>query len=208
VQEFTATYMPFWLFEVEVNYWYNCTMGYTDKILGKSHCSIKTPTYGRKTKNFNDVLFCASDCAETKLLELIHPWRIDQLQRFTLQHAENTEVRAFTVTADDAWERVKGSLDQRTQRECEQDLRSGKGSERIGDLMLDITSSRKRARRLFVPVYITTVEYCGSNYLFLINGSTARVHGQRPYSTGKLASLSFTGIGAAIGLITTARLRL
>ncbi len=52
---------------------------------------------------------------------------------------------------------------------------------------------------------LATYKHSGKTYYFIINGSTAKTFGTRPYSAGKLMSLSFTGIGAAVGLIASAR---
>jgi len=206
LREFTAMYLPYWLFEVEATSHYNCTVGFTERTIGRMELKMKTPTFGTKTKLYNDVMVCASDSIEAEFLGFVEPWKMDQIQRFTLKHTESTEVMAFTTVSEDAWTKAKSSLDQRTQAECEKELTTGRPADKVRDLTIDTNYVKRRVRRLFVPIYVTTCEYRGKSYMFIINGATAKVYGQRPYSTSKLASLSFTGIGAAIGLITSARM--
>jgi hypothetical protein len=205
--EFKAVYMPFWLFELEASVKYNCTVGFSEKLAGKSEFAMIAPAFGSTSRQYDDLTVCASDSLEASLLEFIGPWKLDQIQRITLKHTEHAVVRAFTISVDDAWQIAKKSLDRRLQLECEKELRLARPVEKIRDFSIDTTVIQKRARRLFVPVYATTCEYRGRDYTFVINGTTAKVYGQRPYSTSKLASLSFTGLGAAIGLLTSTRLR-
>ena len=91
--------------------------------------------------------------------------------------------------------------------ECEKEIHLGRPVEKMRDFNLNSMVTQKKVRRLFVPIYTTTCEYRGKIYTFIINGSTAKVYGQRPYSTSKLASISFTGLGAAIGLLTSTKFR-
>jgi len=205
--EFRAVYMPFWLFEVDLSFSYSCTIGISEKLAGKTEFTMITPAFGTLKKHYPDVLISASDSIESGLLDFVAPWKLDQMQRFTLKHTEDTEVRAFTISAENAWQTAKKHLDQRIHAECEKDLRLGRPIDKIRDLNIETMYIQKRVRRLFLPIYCTSCMYKGKDYTFIINGSSAKVYGQRPYSTGKLASLSFTGIGAALGLLTTARLR-
>eukprot|EP01118_Nematostelium_gracile_P016641 TRINITY_DN6945_c0_g1_i3.p1 TRINITY_DN6945_c0_g1~~TRINITY_DN6945_c0_g1_i3.p1 ORF type:complete len:487 (-),score=99.04 TRINITY_DN6945_c0_g1_i3:74-1534(-) len=205
--EFKASYIPYWLFEVEVNSNYRGFTGIHDRIRGRPEFDIQNRVLGNQKQVLSDIMICASDSIETELIRSIEPWKLDQIQRFTLKHSESIDVSPFSVSSVDAWTRVRYGLDQRMHRETEGILKKERPSEKISNLSVDSKYSLQKSRRLFVPVYQASCEYSGRIYKFIVNGATAKVYGQRPYSTTKLASLSFTGLGAAIGLLTSARLR-
>jgi hypothetical protein len=84
---------------------------------------------------------------------------------------------------------------------------SGAGGSGVGisrsDLKISHSFSNRKDRRVFVPIYLIEYSYKGDPYRFWVNGNTAKHTGTRPYSPGKLASLSFTGFSAAVGLISS-----
>eukprot|EP01114_Cavostelium_apophysatum_P005002 TRINITY_DN1551_c0_g1_i1.p1 TRINITY_DN1551_c0_g1~~TRINITY_DN1551_c0_g1_i1.p1 ORF type:complete len:499 (-),score=96.41 TRINITY_DN1551_c0_g1_i1:83-1579(-) len=210
LSEFKALYMPYWLFEVEVNSQYSCTLGFSDQLLMAKerragvnmHCQ---PTQGTTTQKFSNLVVCASDLPETPLLADFEPWRLEQIQHFTLKHAEGVDVRPFALESEKAWDSLaKDRLHNMNREAFEKSLKVQSGADAVvSNLSMDSVFVIKRSRRLFVPVYATSYEYRGVTYRVLVNGSTAKVTGQRPYSTSKLASISVTGIGAAIGIISS-----
>jgi hypothetical protein len=199
LNDFKMVYVPYWLFDVDTNSRYN--ISYADKLFGE------TKETGSQQSHFSDLLMCASNCDEAPLLESIEPWKLDQMTSFTLKHAEGAEVKPFTMDADSCWRmKVKAKVEQMCNDACRKKLKFNLRAESISKMHVDTTYSNRKSRRLFVPIYCTTYEYRGKSYLFVINGSTAKAYGHRPYSASKLASLSFTGFGAAVGFLTGTRL--
>lgn len=205
--EVKTLYIPYWLFEVESTSSYNCLVGYSDRlndVTQSRNLSLWTPTSGAATGKFADIAVCASDAPEVNELAKFEPWKFDQIQPFTLKHVEGVEVLPFSMESDKAWSSVaKLKAEQMNRELCEKALRTNSRSATVSNMVIDSSFVIKKSRRLFVPVYSSTYEYRGITYHVLINGSTAKVLGTRPYSTSKLASLSVTGIGAAIGIITS-----
>jgi len=210
LQEFQQIYVPYWQFEVisvhsngdsrfdcsKSIYWCeepsfrserrelhgndidgNCTILACDK---KSMISRTSAPMSRTMLTRG----CRS-CPEASLLNMIDPWK---LSNTTLFNSEDTIFRAGDIDIQTAWRDVRKKM----QSQCS----SHEG-------LTSSSFSCVRSRRIYMPVYSTMFEYQGKQYQFIINGSTAKAHGQRPYSTGKLASLSITGVGAVIGIITS-----
>jgi len=198
LQEFKMVYIPYWLFEVDTVSRY--VIAYSGKLLGE------TQDLGILNVRYNDLVVCASNCPEASLLDSIEPWKVDQITSFTLKHAEGAEVRAFTMDAEASWRvKAKQKVDQLNRDACRKKLRYHVRPDNVGRVNIDTSFSNKKSKRVFVPVYSTIYEYGGRTYRFIVNGSTAKAFGHRPYSTSKLASLSFTGFGAAVGFLTSAR---
>jgi len=205
LSEFKTVYVPYWLFEVDTVTRYSCKIGISDRTLEDKEASINhwNLTSGTLPQTFKDILICASNCKEASLLLETDIWKLDQLQSFTLKHAEGAEVKPFHLESEKSWKLAKKRVEKLTTEACEKKLRGNTRSNNLSDLIVNVSFSSKKSRRLFVPMYSTTYQYRGKSYLFIVNGSTAKSHGQRPYSTSKLASISVTGIGAAIGFISS-----
>lgn len=151
-------------------------------------------------------MICASNCPEAAMLDNIDPWKVDQIQPFTLKHSEGAEVKAFTMDVDTCWRlKAKQKVDLLNREACRKNLRYRVRTDNVCRMNVETTFANKKYRRLFVPVYSTIYEYHGNTYRFIVNGSTAKAYGSRPYSTSKLASLSFTSFGAAVGLFSSSR---
>jgi len=213
VQEFKAMYIPYWLFDVELQSKYNCMLSFSEKMISPMKptestspiitTGLSTPVSGIVSSKFSDVTVCAAEIPEAPLIQNFEPWKLDQIQPFTLKYSEGVEVRAFTMDSEKAWKTIaKTKVDNLNKEQCERKLKTSR-SNILTNLVLDTTIQSKKSRRLFVPIYSATFEYHGKTYQFIVNGSTAKVTGSRPYSTSKLASISVTGIGAAIGLISS-----
>lgn len=213
VKDFKAQFVPYWLFEVEADSNYTSLVGYSTNLFeglsirgrGKN-IGVEVPATLSVNHVFTDIAVCGGDSniPEMSLLTEFEPWKLEQIQPFTLKHVEGVDVLPFHMESEKAWQNLaKPKLDQLNKELCEKKLKKNTGTGSLSNISMETSFTIKSSRRLFVPIYSTTYEYRGNTYLFLINGSTAKVNGQRTYSTGKLASLSVTGIGAAIGLISS-----
>lgn len=187
---------------------YNGMVGYAEKFIGgtspgENSGSHWGPALGVTHKKYTEVLVCAANIPYSTLLTNIEPWKMEQAQPFTLQHAFGTEVRAFTMDAEKAWRQfAKPKVEQLAREGCRKKMGLHTRTDTNVSMYVDTTFSNRKGKRLFVPLYVTTFEYAGKSYYFVVNGSTAKLHGQRPYSVTKLSSLSFTGLGAAMGLLS------
>jgi len=173
--EFKATYVPYWLFDVDR---YNCKVGFSGL---SSKCA---PVH------YKDIIVCASNCSEASLLGNIEPWKMDQIQPFTLKLSEGVEVKPFTMEEGTAWRCIKIKLD----------LMNGSKNTKQLDMnhIIETKYCNRSSKYLFLPIYSMTYKYRGKEYQFVVNGSTAKYHGERPYSATKLASLSISGIVSAL----------
>lgn len=195
LREFTPYFFPFWFFEMEVSsrfHWLPTQ---------KPSSSVKASTHKVQ------LLMSASNQQHSTLLKEIEPWKIEQLKQMSSKETENMVVVPFSVNQEVA-EKSEGFKDSLDQICKEKHVQKNNLDPTVWANSLSMSVShtilRKSCRKLFVPVFVTTYEYRGKKYDFLVNASTTKCYGQRPYSAGKLLSLGFTGVGA-LGLIAGAR---
>lgn len=201
MDEFESLYIPYWSFEVEATSHYNCTVSHQSIIAGQQDSWSKWPTTGVVFQKYSELLICASDSPESSFLKELEPWKCDTVQSFTLQHTEGAQVRPFTLSAEKAWELVgRQRVERLNEQICEHQVRQGRST--YSHLYIETKCAERKHRRLFLPMYRGSYRYAGKEYIFLVNGTTAAVFGQRPYSASKLTSLSLGGLGAALSLLT------
>lgn len=132
-----------------------------------------------------------------------------------------TQALAFVVDEMHAWNQgasasVGSNPDVKSEDSVENKIRvidkevcEEKLKERLGrvsvvkDLRVDTLITRVAAQRIFLPVYILRYVYSGHSYIVLVNGQTGQLHGERPYSMGKMATISITGLAGLFGLLTS-----
>jgi len=199
LREFKAIFVPFWSFELEVTSRFNW--------LGVN----KNPVPNAKSSSPNQkvTLMIPASKEYADLLKEIEPWKVEQLKQLSAKTTENATVIPFTVTQENAEksDNFRESLDQVCREKYIQKNKidpSVWSTSFANSMNISNSVVKKKCKKLFVPVYLTTYEYKSKKYDFIVNGSTAKCYGQRPYSPGKLLSLGFTGVGA-LGLIAGAR---
>jgi len=177
---FTCVFIPFWLFEVDADILYSpmspLALSFTEDAL----------PYGKISDSFNDLMICASDTPEAELIRGIGPWDLLQLQKSTLKHTEGVETWPFTTGEETAWQKAQLRLQQIGRDACQKKLNLTP-SDIQNYVKISVNWTNRKAKRLFLPVYVATYNYKGKDYRVVINGSTGKVHGERPYGTGRMS---------------------
>ena len=80
------------------------------------------------------------------------------------------------------------------------------------DVKFDIGGDRQRVhsvatdvddvtfKHILLPIWLAAYKYRGKTYRFVVNGSTGRVHGERPYSAIKITIAVILGLIIAAGI--------
>lgn len=179
LHEFKAVLVPYWEFEVETFTKYNGTVG-ASPMQQNWFISGSKWEVGVYYNKFNHIMVCAAGSREANLVAHIEPWKTNQIEPFTLHHAEGVEIQPFTLEPDRAWANVgKLTVENLIEEGIKKQIRYN-----VSNLTMDTSYSNRKGKRVFVPVYITTYEYRGKSYYFLLNGNTAKAYGQRPFSAG------------------------
>lgn len=203
LQEIKLKYIPYWLFEVEAVAKFSFLLhspSPVDKDDERGEWKYEESEFQR---NFTDVIVCAATSPEASLLPANESWQMNQIVPFTLKHAENVDVCAFNMGAETAWyKEAKERLEKISNEEGRHQLQQKHGLQRLRDMAVETSFNNRKSRRLFVPAYCATYTYRGKEFRVVINGSMAKVHGERPRSIQRLTALSVTGLGTAISFLT------
>lgn len=218
--------VPFWLFELETQSSYTASVSMS---VGVSGVNLSKDTHwssiaGESPGRFR-VEVCASDNLESTLLSKIGPWSLEDIRppalatlSDTSSNSEDGDNRSLggiprsqllniTLDSPSAYqkggegENVESKVMHMAAEQVQKAVRERAGvMNSVRNVRLRSVVSRVAAQRVFMPVWMIKYVYGGQSYLVVVNGQNGNIYGDRPYSVGKVASLSLTGIGAIVGI--------
>lgn len=216
--------VPYWLFELETNSSYTASISIS---LGVSGVNMTKDTHwssiaGESPSRFR-VEVCASDSLDPTLLTKIGPWDLDEIRAAAppsdvssssddgdnraLGGIPRSQLLGVTIDSPSAYqkggdgENVESKVMHMAAEQVKKVVRERAGvMNQVKNVRLRTVVTRVAAQRVFMPVWMIKYIYGGQSYLVVVNGQNGNIYGDRPYSVGKVASLSLTGIGAIVGI--------
>lgn len=144
---------------------------------------------------FDDVLVIAATRQQLSLVYGLRPWPFEKLISYTPEVLAGFFSRTYDVTLEDGFKEAR----QLIEAELASDVR-----QRIGGDEQQITSQKTNYsaityKHLLLPVWLLAYRYRDRTYQVMMNATTGRVSGQRPYSWVKItAAVLF--VAAVIGI--------
>lgn len=191
-------YIPWWTFDAESTTWYEgergddyyLTESYTDtdssgKVVTRTRQVRHTRwsnASGTVQKSFDDLLVLAGHSLPTDLLESLKPWAMQELVPYQDAYMSGFQAEAYQVGLGDGFELARKEMDTLIRRAIEENI--GGDHQRIHTAKTDL--DQITFKLILLPVWISAYRYKGKSYRFLINGSTGKVQGERPWSVAKI----------------------
>lgn len=207
-------YTPYWTYDsnTESYYtgqrgtWHYRTVSYTTVENGKTvhrtrqeRYTIWTMASGTVQNVFDDILVNASHSLPRNYADQLEPWPLNDIKSFTPEFLSGFLAEKYQVDLKNGFSIAKGKMENTITNSVRQDI--GGDEQRIMSLSTDYRDVT--FKHILLPIYISAYQYNNKVYRFLVNGSTGKVKGERPWSTWKivgavLAGLLLIGIIAAI----------
>lgn len=201
-------YVPYWTFDADTKSRYTGERGtiyYETKTVmrdGKRQ-QIKVPktrwraASGRVARFFDDVLVLASASLPKRFTDALEPWDLAALEPYSPEFLAGLRAEGYTIELQSGFAQARHHMD----RVIERDVKFNIGGDRqrvhqVATVVDDITF-----KHILLPIWLAAYKYRGKTYRFVVNGSTGRVQGERPYSAIKITFAVIVGliIAAAVG---------
>lgn len=201
-------YVPYWTFDADTKSRYKGERGTvyyeTQTVMrdGKRH-QIEVPKVrwrpasGRVARFFDDVLVLASSSLPKRFTDALQPWDLAALEPYSPEFLAGLRAEGYTIELQSGFAEARHHMD----RVIERDVKFDIGGDRqrvhhVATVVDDVTF-----KHILLPVWLAAYKYRGKTYRFVVNGSTGRVQGERPYSALKITFAIIIGliIAAAIG---------
>lgn len=201
-------YVPYWTFDADTTSSYTGERGtiyyVTQTVMrdGKRQ-QIRVPKIrwrsarGRVARFFDDVLVLASRSLPKRFTDALEPWDLSGLEPYTPEYLAGFRAEGYSVALKDGFIESRQKMDQIIAR----DIRFDIGGDRQRIHRVDTNLRDVTFKHILLPVWLAAYKYRGETYRFVVNGSTGKVQGERPWSAVKIAFAVILGglIAAAIG---------
>lgn len=193
-------YLPFWTFDAEVTttYWGEGGNTYTTRdSKGNTHVRVSwRPVSGVVGGSYDDLQVCATQNSASQVVEKVLPYNTcDNTIPFSPDYLSGFLAEHYAIPATQAVETAKEHIRADQAAEAENDiLRRGFDQARVGSVNIDYC--RITYKHVLLPAWTSAFSYNSKQYMYIINGESGRVGGQRPYSVPKI--LAAVAAGAAV----------
>ena len=216
--QLTGIYIPYWTYDAMTYTHYSGMRGddyldtetYTETdAQGNSVTKTRTvtrtrwtPVSGEVQHFFDDVLVCGSKSIADHLVDRLEPWNLNELEPFKSEFLAGLKTERYAVNLSDGLGLAKKRMEPAIVSLINQDIGgdhqmiSGKQTQYLG-----ITF-----KHCLLPMWVANYHYQDKLFHILVNGSTGKVSGERPWSFWKIFSLVMAiliAIGLIVGLITS-----
>lgn len=200
-------YVPFWTYDADTASSYSGERGtvyYVTRTVVRNGKSIQQqvpkvrwrPVRGRVARFFDDVLVLGSHSLPKAFTDALAPWDLTALEPYTPQYLAGFRAEGYAVALEDGFVEARQIMDATIRR----DIRFDIGGDRQRIHAVDTTVKDITFKHILLPVWLAAYKFRGKPYRFVVNGSTGKVQGERPYSAVKIAFAVIAGALVAGGL--------
>ena len=202
---FKGIYLPYWTFDAQTQTRYVAHYGKERRV--KSGDNYKTVVDWYKTKGtysefIDDQLVLASTKHDSAILKRLEPFNTAENKAYKPEYVAGFLAERYSIGLQDGWTKAKEFIQLRLQKNITEKIRKSNHADRVKNLRINTAYSNITYKYLMLPIWISSFQYNGKIYQFMVNGQTGKVYGQTPISVIKVI-LTILGIILAIGLVIT-----
>ncbi|GLW32942.1 hypothetical protein [Actinoplanes regularis] len=190
-----SSYLPHWSYDAETVSRYRGQRGdhyyvtetYTENGQTRTRRVRKTrwrAASGVVSRSFDDVLVTGTGRVMPKHLETLQPWPLAEAEPYRPEYLAGHETLRYDVEPEAGLENAKRKMAGVIEGDCRRDI--GGDEQRVHSI--DTEYHQLMFKLMLLPVWIACYLHAGRTYNILVNGRTAKVTGERPYSAAKIAS--------------------
>ena len=189
-EKLQGVYAPYWTFDADTVTDYTGERGDDyEETHYDSDGNETTTTETRWTRvrgtvyvSFDDLPILATDTFKNKYISRVSTFDYSQLKPYKKQFLSGFKSESYTVDIKDAFERAKSSMDFEIEDKIRQDI--GGDHQRI--LTKHTTYNNVTFKHILAPIWISSYQFKGKVYNFVVNGQTGSVSGKRPVDAMKV----------------------
>lgn len=187
-------YLPYWTFDAQSATVYQGERGehylvseeIVENGIGKTRQVQRTrwsPAGGEVQLAFDDVIVPATSSLPADYLENLEPWRLEHLQPYRDDYLAGFTVEAYQVGLEPGFKVATAHMENAIRNAIAHAI--GGDEQRIHSMSPRYADIR--FKHVLLPVWLSTYQYAGKTWRFLVNGQTGEVQGERPWSAWKIA---------------------
>ena len=197
-------YIPFWTFDAQVTSYYwgaGGTRRRVDDGEGKSHVEVRwRPVSGQVEGSYDDIQICAAQNAASQVVEKVLPYNtVENTAPFSPSYLSGFLAERYAIPATQAVDSARAQIQADQENQAEGDI-LGRGYNLARVDRVESHYHRLTYKHVLLPAWTSAFAYNGKQYMYIINGESGKVGGQRPYSVPKILA----AVGVAVAAFITA----
>lgn len=201
---FKGMYIPFWTFDSRTSSQYQAQFGIDHVIRGRDgKTRIQTSWHhasGRLDYFVDDMLVCGSSRQDEGMLHDLEPYDTKDVAEYRPEYLAGFMAERYTLPVKDGWEQAKVKIHQLLQTKVREKIVRDHHADHVQGLRMSTVHNQVTYKYLLLPVWISSFQYNGTVYHFMVNGQTGKVSGKTPISWVKVA-ITVAAAAAALGII-------
>lgn len=197
---FKGVYLPYWTFDSDTRSRYTGEYGYEKK---RKNSKGETETYyewhstaGTFDHFIDDELVCGTNHHDSGILSSIEPYRTDDSKKYRPEYIAGFAAERYSIGLKDAWETAKKKIKSKLEGLISNKIRTEHNADSTRNISVNTTYDNIKYKYLMLPVWMSSFEYNGKVYQFMVNGQSGKVGGKSPISIWRV--LAAVAIGVAI----------
>lgn len=195
-------YLPFCTFDAQVTSTYHGKGGKTHTVRdkeGKTRTEVLwEPVHGTICSFYNDLQVCATLNSASQVVEQVLPYNTsDNTIPFSPSYLSGFLAERYAIPATQAVDTAKETIYTSERNQARTNILS-QGFSRAQLTSVHTEYHSITYKHVLLPAWVSAFSYNGKQYMYIINGESGKVGGQRPYSVPKIMA----ALAAAVAAIT------
>ncbi len=187
-------YLPYWTFDARADARWTAESGeyYYVTVNSKRQRRVRwSPAAGELTHRFDDDLVCASLGVHPQLLKKVEPFpTTDALVPYDAGYLSGWTVERYQIDLVTSAARSREQMEAVLRKLCGEQV----PGDTYRNLVVSATYADQTFKHILVPVWLLSYVYRGTSYQVVVNGVTAAIAGERPWSWIKITLLVILGL--------------
>ncbi|MBQ7841037.1 MAG: hypothetical protein IJ390_11235 [Lachnospiraceae bacterium] len=183
---FKGVYLPYWTFDAHTKSRYEGEYGIDRKVRrGKDEEEIVTDWYstsGTYVEDFDDELVLASGRYEQSLMSDIEPFNTADNKSYKPEYVAGFIAERYSVGLKEAFEKAKEFIKKKLEANIEDKIRREHHADHSRVKRVETRYSAVTYKYLLLPVWLSSYQYKGKVYHYMVNGQTGKAGGETPTS--------------------------
>lgn len=182
---FKGVYLSYWTFDAHTESTYRGEYGIDRTVHHGKETKIVTewyPVKGRYREDFDDELVLASERYSEKLMRDVEPFHTADNKKYKPEYVAGFIAERYSLGLKNAWEKAKDFMKAKLKNNIEEKVRKENGADHVRVNAVETNYSKVTYKYLLLPVWLSSYQYKGATYHFMVNGQSGKAGGDTPVS--------------------------
>jgi hypothetical protein len=195
----TGIYLPYWTFDADTHSSYTARYGKERTVRRGKETRVEIRWYhtsGFYNRFINDELVSGTSNHDKKMLSAIEPFDTENNLEYKPEYLAGFASERYSIGLSEAWDEAKQDMARTIESDVRAEVRSEYHTSHVDSVRVYTDYRNVTYKYLLLPVWMSSFNYKGKNYRFMVNGRSGRVGGKYPVSPLRVAIAVLLGISA------------